>query len=72
MARILDFILHAKGNLWKVFEKGNDLSVLLLKMSFWLLQGEWEYGGDKGRIIETKYSGVLVNRNVSCWSYDRS
>lgn len=53
----------------RFLRRGMILSVLLLKMSFWLLQGEWEYGGDKGRIIETKYSGVLVNRNVSCWSY---
>lgn len=48
MARILDFILHAKGNLWKVFEKGNDFICFTFKNVFLATAGRMGlWGGQR-------------------------
>lgn len=50
MARIMDFILYAKGTIWKVFEQGKDLIwIILKKIAFWLLQGGWITVGQRQR-----------------------
>lgn len=63
MARIMDFILYAKGTIWKVFEQGKDLIWIIFKKQ---LSGYCKEDGlqwDRGRGPETTQAGVIINRN---------
>lgn len=63
MAKILDFILHAMETFGKCSSRGQALSGLFLKSIFLSTAGRMDYSGDKGRILETAYDCVMLNRN---------
>lgn len=47
----------------KCSSRGKILSSLLFKNRFLATAGTMDYGGDRGRILETTYAGVTGNRN---------